>query len=110
MRYHPQSALLAGLVPSGEIGQVDLARWWFSFMLDNLADIRLQPDLGGGSLWDLGCYPVTLFRTALRVDPVEVSGWRAASPSGVDITFAGQIRYRNGAIAQIATSMRSVPA
>jgi predicted dehydrogenase len=109
MRFHPQTALVRTLIESGEIGQVRLVRGWFSFTLRGEEDIRLDPELGGGSLWDLGCYPITLFRATLGVVPIEVSGWSSGESARVDLTFAGQIRYANGAIAQISTSMSSVP-
>jgi D-xylose 1-dehydrogenase (NADP+, D-xylono-1,5-lactone-forming) len=109
MRFHPQTALVRSLIQSGEIGEVRLVRGWFSFTLRAEADIRLDPELGGGSLWDLGCYPITLFRATLGVDPIEVFGWSTGESAQVDLTFAGQIRYANGVRAQIGTSMTSVP-
>jgi predicted dehydrogenase len=109
MRFHPQTAFVRTLIQSGEIGEVRLVRGLFSFTLRREADIRLQPELGGGSLWDLGCYPIALFRATLGVDPIEVFGWSTRESARIDLTFAGQIRYANGVMAQIGTSFTSLP-
>lgn len=109
MRCHPQTAKLRELVQGGVIGEVRVMRGWFSFMLSRPGDIRMSAALGGGSLWDLGCYPVTLFRSVIGADPINVVGWQVLSNSGVDLTFAGQICYRNGTVAQIDTSIAAIP-
>ena len=72
-------------------------------------DIRLNADLGGGSIWDIGGYPVSFFRMMLGTEPVEVHGWQNTSPEGVDLSFAGQLRFPGGAVAQFFSSFQSAP-
>ncbi len=109
MRFHPQTSYVRSLVQSGDIGELRAVRGWCGFTLRATQDIRLEPRLGGGSLWDVGCYPITLFRAVIGVDPVEVFGWSNLSSTEVDLTFMGQIKYANGVIAQLGTSMAAVP-
>lgn len=109
MRYHPQTQQLAGLVAEGVIGDVRLIQGVFSFTLARPGDIRLDPALGGGSIWDLGSYPVGFIRAMLGANPLEVHGWRRLSESGVDLSFAGSLRFESGAVGQFFSSFESSP-
>ncbi len=93
-RHHPQLATVRELIAAGEIGELVAmhARLHFSLPRDGEPDIRLRPDLGGGSLLDLGCYPVDLFGGLAGSDPDEVaavSRWAG----GVDSRTAAVLRY-----------------
>ena len=72
----------------------------FTFRLTRPDNIRLQPELGGGSLMDVGCYCVNLSRTAAGAEPVEVQALARWSQSGVDEQMAGTLRFANGLLAQ----------
>ena len=61
----------------------------FTFTLTREGDVRLDPALGGGSLWDVGCYPLSYACFLAGAAPVEVFGWQRRSVRGVDIEFAG---------------------
>ena len=110
MRFHPQTFDVKRLLSDGVIGDVRVLRSVFSFYLTKDQDIRLDPEVGGGVLWDLGSYQVSLSRTLLQADPVEVSGWQYVNDRGVDRTFAGQMRFQSGAISQFYCSNESAPA
>ena len=84
-RHHPQTLRVVELVASGAVGTPQTVRGSFSFPLEPVDDIRLDPLLGGGCLWDVGCYPVSYARTVLGEEPVEVVGWRRGGPTGVDV-------------------------
>lgn len=103
-RHHPQTLRVQELVKNGTLGTVKLIRGSFSFVLSREGDVRLNPDWGGGSLWDVGCYPISYARTIAGEDPVEVFGWQVTGPTGIDETFAGQMRFGTGAIAQFDCS------
>ncbi len=102
--HHPQTRRVMELVAQGEIGALRLARGEFSFTLLRPDDIRWNPAYGGGSLWDVGCYPVSYSLRAAGQAPVEVFGWQVTAPSGVDLTFNGQMRFANGIVAHISSS------
>ncbi len=108
MRFHPQTALLSRLVSEGVIGVPRWAQGTFSFTLLYTDDIRLD-SRGGGSVWDLGCYPVTLFQAVLQRRPVEVEGFIRRAGQSADLTFAAQIHYEGGVMGQFVTSMESLP-
>jgi D-xylose 1-dehydrogenase (NADP+, D-xylono-1,5-lactone-forming) len=102
-RHHPKVIKLKALVDSGAIGPVRLVRASFSFYLENTADVRLNAELGGGSLWDVGCYPVSLVRYLLGA-PERVSAWQRAAANGVDKTLVATLYYGDERIAQIDSS------
>ena len=55
-------------------------------------NIRLQKGLAGGSLLDVGCYPVYGIRWALGLEPVRVFA-RAVEKFGVDVEMTGQLAF-----------------
>ncbi|MET8544840.1 Gfo/Idh/MocA family oxidoreductase [Kitasatospora sp. NPDC004799] len=58
-RFHPQQHRAAELLASGAIGELRLVRASFAFEIPGGSDnIRLDPALGGGATWDVGCYAV----------------------------------------------------
>lgn len=93
--YHPLLHKAQQLVKAGALGQITLVRGAYTFFLDRLNDVRWRPELGGGALWDVGSYPVSFIRW-IAGEPEEVFGWQTLSPSGVDMTFVGLLRYENG--------------
>jgi xylose dehydrogenase (NAD/NADP) len=106
-RHHPQTLKLRELVREGAVGKVGLVRGAFTFNLDRPGDVRLQPSQGGGSLWDVGCYPVSFARFALAEEPHEAFGWQVTGATGVDETFTGQLRFPSGALAQFDCGFRA---
>jgi D-xylose 1-dehydrogenase (NADP+, D-xylono-1,5-lactone-forming) len=106
-RHHPQTLKVKQLVGDGAIGELRFVRGSFSFPLDNPDDYRLRPEQGGGSLWDVGCYPLSFTRFLLGQEPVEVFGAQTTGPTGVDLTFAGQLVFANGVLAQIDSGFAS---
>jgi D-xylose 1-dehydrogenase (NADP+, D-xylono-1,5-lactone-forming) len=99
-RHHPQTARLRELVDVGAVGRLRLVRAAFSFPLRNPADVRLNPDLDGGALMDVGCYCVSGSRL-LAGEPVEVSGRQVVSAHGVDELFTGVLRFPRDVLATI---------
>jgi predicted dehydrogenase len=99
-RHHPLTHAVEDVVRSGRLGAIRGYKGAFTFPLTRENDVRLDPTLGGGSLWDVGCYPVS-YACLLAADaPVEVVGWQQASASGIDLEFAGMMRFRDGSVAQ----------
>lgn len=106
-RHHPQTIKVQELVASGTLGKVWLVHGTFSFPIENTTDVRLDPALGGGSLWDVGCYPLSYARTVLKSEPLELTGWQRTGPTGIDLSFAGQLSFPGEAVAQIDCSFAS---
>ena len=95
--HHPLLQEARRLVEDGAVGRVTLVRGALSFFLDRPDDVRWKPELGGGSLWDVGSYPVSFIRWIVG-EPDQVFGWQRLAESGVDETFAGLLRYESGAL------------
>jgi xylose dehydrogenase (NAD/NADP) len=104
-RFHPQTEKVLELVQSGVIGEAKMIYAVFTFLLTNPANIRLRPDLGGGSLMDVGCYCVNVSRTVAQAEPVEVQAYANWGQSGVDEEMAGTLRFANGLLAQFSCAL-----
>jgi xylose dehydrogenase (NAD/NADP) len=98
--HHPQTLRAVELARSGELGELQLVLGTFSFLIDHPNDPRLEPDMGGGSLWDVGCYPVSLARRVAAEEPDRVQAFARFDERGVDRTFIGQLRFPGGLLAQ----------
>jgi D-xylose 1-dehydrogenase (NADP+, D-xylono-1,5-lactone-forming) len=104
-RHHPQTLKVQELIQSGSIGTLKLIRGSFSFILSREEDIRLlDPAMGGGSIWDIGCYPISYARTVVGENPLEVFGWQITGRTGIDETFVGQMRFAGDIHAQFDSS------
>ncbi len=99
-RHHPQTRKVLEIAASGILGNIELIRGAYTYTNTRQNDVRLDPALGGGSLWDVGCYPVSYSRAIAGADPVEVFGWQDTGPTGIDLTLVGQMRFANGVYAQ----------
>jgi D-xylose 1-dehydrogenase (NADP+, D-xylono-1,5-lactone-forming) len=90
-RYHPQTEELARR--AAEIGPLRVVRAAFGFTLaaEDTGNVRIQPELEGGALMDVGCYCVSALRL-LCGEPVAAAG-HAVDRQGVDGRFAGTLRF-----------------
>ncbi len=107
MGYHPQTNYIRQLVSGGAIGQVCLVRGLFSYVLENPDDVRMDPEQGGGALWDLGSYCVRFMRTVIGQEPQEVSASQISSERGVDLSFSAQLGFPSGACGQFYCSFQA---
>ena len=62
--------------------------------------------MGGGALWDVGCYPVSMARFLVGAEPVDVSGWQRLGPTGIDDVFVGTLDFGR-VLAQFDCSFRA---
>lgn len=106
-RHHAQTLKVKELVDGGAIGRIQLIKGAFTFDLTREGDIRLVKEYGGGSIWDVGCYPISYARTILGEEPAEVFGWQVTGPGGCDESFYGQMRFESGVHMQFDSGFRS---
>jgi xylose dehydrogenase (NAD/NADP) len=106
-RHHPQTLRVQQMISAGEIGDLRVIRGGFTFNIAHPDDVRLNPTLGGGSIWDVGCYPISYARAVTNQDPVEVFGWQVTGGSGVDEVFVGQMRFADGTYGQFDSGFRA---
>ena len=97
-RHNPQTARLSALVAAGAIGELRLVRATFSYSLYDADNIRLQPEVDGGSLMDVGCYCVNAARL-LAGEPESVFGRAWIGPSGTDWVFTGSLAFPGNVLA-----------
>ena len=84
-RFHPQIIWAREQVTAGRIGAVRLIRSAFVFDIRNAPDnIRLKASLGGGSLMDVGCYPLSLARVFFEAAPTRAVALMT-QPAGAEV-------------------------
>jgi len=104
-RHHPQVGVLRSMV--AEVGPLQLIRATFSFVLKDESNVRVQADLDGGSLMDVGCYCISGARLLAGEEPSEVMGIAALDETGVDRRFTGILRFPSGPIAEFSSGFTS---
>ena len=95
-RHNPQTQRFAQLAADA-IGELRLVRAAFSFMLDDPGNVRLDAELDGGALMDVGCYCVSGARL-LAGEPEAVSAQQVTTADGVDVRMAATLRHPGGVL------------
>ena len=103
-RHNPQMTRLMSLIGDGAIGAPRVVRTSFSFRIDDAGDARLSRELGGGALMDVGCYCVNAARM-LCGEPQHVHGEQVLGGDGVDVAFAGVLRFPAGVLAHFDSGL-----
>jgi predicted dehydrogenase len=93
-RHHPQTRRLVELVDEGAVGRLRVIRAAFGFVTNDPANVRLQTQLDGGALMDVGCYCVSATRL-LAGEPERVAAEQVIGGDGVDVVFAATMRHQN---------------
>jgi predicted dehydrogenase len=113
-RCHPQTAKVLEIVRSGVLGEIRLVQAAFGFNAGFNATSRLWANAsGGGGILDVGCYPVSFSRLIAGamsgqpfLDPVSVTGaGQLHAETGVDVVAAATLKFANGLVAQVGTSI-----
>lgn len=105
--HEPMTARVVSLINDGAIGALRAIMSGFTFALEGGSNIRFDPALGGGALWDVGSYPVTYAQRIMGHEPKMVFGSAHWHPSGVDEEFNGLLRFDEGATANIYAGFRA---
>lgn len=104
--YHPLHARLGEILASGEIGKIRSAWATFCVPIPPGRDIRWNLALGGGSLLDVGYYPVRSRASLLGQKP-QVNVSRAWTRGGVDRRVEATLQFDHGVTGHIVSSMWS---
>ncbi|HYG19984.1 MAG TPA: Gfo/Idh/MocA family oxidoreductase [Ohtaekwangia sp.] len=103
-KFLPQYKLILEIILSGEIGEIRWIQADFGFRPEDPPAQRLyDPALGGGSLLDIGIYPVFLAQSLLG-KPVDISARMTPYPTGVDEQCVMSLTFENGAIASLSST------
>ena len=106
-RYSERFEKIYEIVRAGTIGKVRLVQSGFSFPLSNPDDIRLSSDLGGGALYDLGCYCINLQRQLAGREPASVQALCQMSNSGVDLQTVATLNFGDQVFGQFMVSFNA---
>src|SRR5512137_2117826 len=93
----------------GELGEVRAVHSSFTFRFErDGANYRWSPAQGGGALYDVGCYTISVARLVLGAEPLSVSAATRLDPAtGVDMTTAALFEFPGGRFAQCDASFES---
>jgi len=70
--YHPQWRKVRDLIGNGAVGRLRHVQGAFSYFNADPANMRNQPELGGGGLPDIGVYPTVSTRFSTGREPLRV--------------------------------------
>jgi xylose dehydrogenase (NAD/NADP) len=108
-RYTDRTRQVLEVLRSGALGEIKFIGSTFRFLLANPASIKLKPELGGGSLYDVGCYAVNFIGMVMDeitrgqpggAAPESVSA-QCARQGGVDMIYSALLKYPSGVIAAL---------
>ncbi len=99
-RYTDRMRQVREVIASGVLGPLHHINASFRFFLDRPNTIKASPELGGGALYDVGCYPVNLLGMITGEVPVRCSAV-AEMKHGVDVNLSALMQYESGLIANI---------
>jgi predicted dehydrogenase len=91
--FHRQIRRILKLIADGELGEVRVVHSSFSFTLRNRNNIRLSRDLGGGALFDVGCYCIRLARLIFAEEATGGTALAVWAPEGVDEQMHGVLAF-----------------
>lgn len=95
-RHHPRYDTIKELIGSGAIGEIRGIRGAFTFNnAGDKANVRYRKDWGGGSIYDVGCYPISAARLLLGREPEAATAHAFFSPEhdDVDMMASGLIEF-----------------
>jgi xylose dehydrogenase (NAD/NADP) len=104
-RHGPHATRFAAELP--RVGDLRTIRVTFSFVIASEDDVRLNRELEGGSLMDVGTYCVSAARLLAGREPVAAVGVAWPAASGVDERFSGILDFGDGVAATFTSGFRS---
>jgi predicted dehydrogenase len=109
VRHHPQWTETRERVRAGEFGTITHAHIAFAYTNTDGANIRNIADIGGGALYDIGCYAVVAARWFFEAEPLRVVSLVDRDPTfGTDRLFSAMLDMGHGRTVQFSVSTQSV--
>ncbi len=105
-RYTPRIQKVMEIVDSGVLGEIRHIDASFRFMMEEEGDIRMNKDLGGGALYDVGSYGVNFLTLLIKKEPISILGTKKVE-EGVDVQSTVLFEYENGVTAVIHSGFNS---
>jgi len=108
-RYSDRTRQVEAVLQSGVLGTIRHINASFRFNLDRANTIKVQPELGGGALYDVGCYPINLLGLVTGGRKPVACHAEAMFENGVDSNLSAVLRYEDGPIATIHCGFNAQP-
>jgi len=110
VRFHVQWLRVRELIRSGRIGEPRAVQVFFSYYNDDPANIRNQPEIGGGALYDIGCYGIVAGRFFFESEPIRVAALMDRDPLlRTDRTTSAIADFGKGRQLSFTVSTQCVP-
>ncbi len=110
VRSHPQWQWVRERVQARDIGDLQAIQAAFSYFNDDPENVRNQSDIGGGGIYDIGCYPVVISRYLFNEEPDSVAAIVQRDPTfGTDRLASALLRFPSGGQASFICSTQLVP-
>ena len=105
-KFHPQIAKALEIVGQGRLGAVRAVHSAFTFRFErDGGNYRWSPAMGGGALYDVGCYTVSAARLVFGAEPVAAFAAARLDPAtGIDMTAAAVLEFPGGRFAHCESS------
>ena len=104
-RYLPIYGTIRKWLDKGKIGDVTLLQSSFGFNPGRDERGRLlNPDLAGGTLLDIGIYPITVSQWVMGANPVSFNAHALIGNTGVDESLSVNLIYENDVVSQFTST------
>ncbi|MDG2061444.1 MAG: aldo/keto reductase [SAR86 cluster bacterium] len=112
-RTHPQTLKIKEIIKQDFANEPIEIEASFGFEAKVSVDHRLlNPDLGGGSILDIGCYPMSFARMIVGIqegklfaNPSSIEAKGTLSPEGIDLFSSANLEFTNGSKAFISCAI-----
>lgn len=108
-RYSDRTRQLEAILASGQLGKIRHVNASFRFNLASQDPTRLDPALGGGALYDVGCYPINLLGLITGGKKPVSCQVEATLENGADTNLSALLHYEDGLIAAIHCGFNAHP-
>jgi len=110
VRQHPQWLKAREIAQSGRLGTLRAIQCFFSYHLLDPKNVRNIADIGGGALYDIGCYPIVTARFVFGAEPVRVVSLIDRDPEfKTDRTTSAIMDFGEGRQLTFTVSTQTVP-
>jgi len=110
VRFHPQWLRARELVRRGVLGELRTVQVFFSYFNRQSDNIRNRPEVGGGALYDIGCYGIVAGRFLFESEPLRVMALFDRDPDfKTDRTVTAMADFGEGRRLEFTVSTQSTP-
>ncbi len=110
VRFHPQWLRARELVQEGRIGTLRAVQMFFGYNNLDPGNVRNKADIGGGGLYDIGCYAVVAGRFFFAAEPARGIALIDRDPTfGTDRLTSALVQFSDGRRLDFSVSTQIAP-